>query len=740
MKKMSTEMPMKMSRSAKSDGAILIGEKTRTWALAGLAIGAVLGAAVGLALGYGVISVRVLAPIGASSVAVPAFVAACVLGAAGALTGGMLGTRSEAIAASAEVAQKPDTATSHTPMPSSGWLAHLPIDGSIVLITIMALTLYAISSIAIGSGAPSDQSNRVHWELKNATRVGGVDDRATELGALETAYPGTRPENRAGMLVVVPSDWRIALAATPLIVRPINAALLVSDGSEATASRVTALRAAGVADPSTLSISAGAIGTGPEAIVSAAELTDGVDSLVTSTTGHQIADVMVVAADAPAAWALPAAAYAARTGTSIAFVTATTIPQATARMLERRHHAASIYVIGPRSVISDHTEQALRSYGRVTRISGRTPERNAISFAEYEDAETDFGWGHTGRGPRAFANMNSILVSSDRWQDAIAAAHLARSTGKSGPLILTHGSHLTAAVESYLWRLRPAYANTPAEGPYSNVWVVGSFARIPYIAQARADYAEEIEQYMTLGDSALSGFEGLTVAWLVFAIASALWIMYHAGRRVPDIMPMMRAAWVLFALLLGPVAVWWYTASYHRRPTMRMDGGMVMWERPMWGQVVSATVMMFAFDMMLMVFAVFALAYIGFPIIQANGPLYWTGTSMFLMMIAMYVIALILMLLVFHAPMTMHERQIGSYLRALRIGAPIMVATMTVESLGMMPTMWWAQMSFLPSMQMPTGDDLTMWGTLLMSVTVGLLVVLPFNYVLVKRGIKQGMM
>ncbi len=69
-----------------------------------------------------------------------------------------------------------------------------------------------------------------------------------------------------------------------------------------------------------------------------------------------------------------------------------------------------------------------------------------------------------------------------------------------------------------------------------------------------------------------------------------------------------------------------------------------------------------------------------------------------------------------------------------------MVATMTLESLGMMPTMWWQQMYFLPAMQMPTGDDITMWTTLLFSVAVGFIVVLPFNYWLVKRGTKMGTM
>jgi hypothetical protein len=147
--------------------------------------------------------------------------------------------------------------------------------------------------------------------------------------------------------------------------------------------------------------------------------------------------------------------------------------------------------------------------------------------------------------------------------------------------------------------------------------------------------------------------------------------------------------------------------------------------------------MMFGFDMLLMVLAVFALGYLGFPIIRSGGPLYWMGTSMFLMMVLMYVIALVLMMLVFHGPMVVHEKRVP-YVRALRVGLPVMVAMMTVESLGMMPAMWWAQMLYLPAMQMPTQDDLTMWGTLLMAVGVAFLFALPFNGWAISRGWKSG--
>lgn len=291
-------------------------------------------------------------------------------------------------------------------------------------------------------------------------------------------------------------------------------------------------------------------------------------------------------------------------------------------------------------------------------------------------------------------------------------------------------------MNAYLWRQRPVFKATPAEGPFNSVWVVGSFDRVSYETQSWADYSQEIEQYMTLGDSALSAFEAWTVVWLAVGVAVAIFIAAHARRIEPRVMPMMRMAWALFAVLLGPVALLLYLHSYGRWETMQHEG-MTMWKRSFFGQSVSATVMMFGFDMILMVLAVFLLGYFGFPIIRAEGAWYWVGTSMFLMMVGMYLIALVLMMVFFHAPMTMQEKKL-TYWRAFAAGFPMMLLTMTVESVGMMPTMWWAQMYFLPAMQMPTEDDVTMWGTLIMAAIAGFLVVLPFNAWMVRRGTKMG--
>ena len=750
--------------ASESKGDSIIGENTIWWSLAGLLIGSALGCFIGIAFGKGILNIPGLAPMVAGGAEIPAFIFSVFFASLLGLTGALLGTSSES-----GQAGKNSHNGHQSGKDRKGFVQQMPIYGSIGLVLFMALTFYVIASRAYGRSSPSDQSNRVTWNQKNAARIGARADAETATYVLQTAYPATRAENRPGAIVNVANDWRLALAATRLIARPTDAALILNgengieentsreverlQGSNAptpssslaaspspSASPVASPQAIG--SPSPIMIYVGTVihSTGREQIAGAdaATIAAQLDERRAETTGSAFMNAVVVAADADYRWALPAGAYAARTGTSILFVTHDDIPPPTATALERRKGQAHMFVLGPDSAVSQKIFDRLKRYGSVTRVEGRDYFTNAVRFAEFRDDFADFGWGRSAHGSRKWSGTNVILVNGDRWQDGVLAAHLAHR-GKSGPLLFSERDRLPAIVDIFLWRQRPVFANTPAEGPFNQIWVVGSFDRIAYGTQAWADYSQEIEQYMTLGDSAVSGYEALGVSWMFLSIACAIWILFHSTKRLPDAMPIMKAAWSIFALLLGPLALWLYIISYHRREKMQHEG-MTMWQRPVWLQTVSATVMMFAFDMMLMCLAVFLLAYIGFPIISFNGPLYFVGTSMFLMMALMYIIALVAMMLVFHTPMTMHERNIKSYGKAFLAGFPIMVATMSVESLGMMPTMWWQQMFFLPAMQMPTGDDLTMWTTLLYSVFIGFLVVLPFNYWLVKRGKKIGTM
>ena len=744
----------------------IIGRKSIWWALAGLLVGGVIGWMIGHSFGSGRLGIAGLAPMVSGGAGVPGFIFASFFGALFGLVGGVLGTASEAHAATHHKQHK--SAHKGTHHSKTSIIMRLPNFGAIVLALLMAYTLYKIASRGYGIGAPSDQSNRVTWNQKNVARVGGASDAETAQYVFEIAYPSTRAENQPGTIVTVTSDWRVALATTPLIARPINGAVVIAEAGavdqesqrEIERMRSPASTTRTISPPTTgASAEAGAASSPPASARAPKNLFIGV---ATQPGGEQITDddpasvagaiderrasvrggpsqnVIIVAADADYRWALPAGAYAARTGTPILFVTRDGVPTATTAALQKRNGQAVIFVLGPTEAVPANIFDQLKQFGSVTRIEGGDYYESAVRFAEFRDNEANFGWGHTGRGPRQWSAVNSILVNGDRWQDGVLAVHLARG-GKSGPLLFTERGRLPAIVDNYLWRQRPVFSNTPAEGPFNHVWVVGSFDRIAYGVQAWADYSQEIEQYMTLGDSAVSGFEALAIGWIIFSIACSIWIIFHSIKRLPDVMPMMKGAWAVFAMLLGPIALVLYVKSYNKQQKMEHDG-MMMWHRPLWAQVVSATVMMFAFDMMLMVLTVFFLAYLGFPIIRFDGPLYWIGSSMFLMMVLMYVIAFIVMVLVFHTPMTMHEQKINSYIKALIAGLPIMLATMTVESLGMMPTMWWAQMLYLPAMQMPTGDDITMWATLLISVFVGFLVVLPFNYWMVKRGTKMGTM
>jgi len=722
-------------------GARLVDGRTTLLGLAGFALGFVLGWLTGYAFGIGRMHLAGLAPLVAGGAGIPAFIFACFFGSLGGLAGGLLGlwraprpampSHQQRAGAAAppglrvagqhaedhgdETHGQADRKEHSGAAPS--FVTQLPVYGALALAALMLLTLGRIASRALGVGDTSSQATRVTWDQKNAIRLGGATDAETSARVLKAVYPSTRPENSAALYVRAGDDWRTALAATPLLARPTNAALLLGEAAPAPAA------------PASLETL-----TGPDPADAAAD----VDARRASATGGVERNVIAVGSDADYRWALPAGAYAARTGTPVLFVTRDGVPPATAGALERRHGTARIFVLGPEDAVPERVARELRHYGTVTRIEGGDYVENAVRFAEFRNAEADFGWGRTGRGNRQWSPANAVLASADLWQDGIVAAHLGR-TAKAGPLLFVEKNRVPAAVDGYLWRQRPTFASTPAEGPFNSVWVVGSYDRVGYNTQAWVDYSQEIEQYMTLGDSAVSGFEALGIGWIMLSLASAIWITAHSRRRLPGVMPMMKAAWAVFALLFGPVAVALYVLSYDRWPTSE-EHGMTTWQRPVWLQVISATVMMFGFDMLLMCLAVFALAVVGYPILRVDGAVFWVGTSMFLMMVFMFVAALVVMMLVFHTPMTMHERRVRSYPRAFIAGLPIMVATMTVESLGMMPAMWWAQMLYLPAMQMPTADDITMWITLLMAVAVGFVVVLPFNYWMVRRGTKVGTM
>jgi hypothetical protein len=211
-------------------------------------------------------------------------------------------------------------------------------------------------------------------------------------------------------------------------------------------------------------------------------LADSVDLLLTEAAGQPAPHVVIASADEKR-FAMPAAAWAAKSGDPVLFAHKDSLPAPTVRAI-KRHEQPAIYVLGPASVISDAVFAKLRKLGDVRRIAGRNPVENSIAFARYTDGE--FGWGIRDPG------HGLVFASEDRVLDAAAGAALS-GAGTYGPLlVLDSASTLTAPMESYLLDIQPGYRFDPVRGVYNHAWLMGDEAAISVDLQARIDQLMEI--------------------------------------------------------------------------------------------------------------------------------------------------------------------------------------------------------------------------------------------------------
>jgi hypothetical protein len=190
----------------------------------------------------------------------------------------------------------------------------------------------------------------------------------------------------------------------------------------------------------------------------------------------------VVSSDAPE-YAMPAAAWAAKSGDPILFAERDTLPEATVAAITA-HQQPHIYVLGPSSVISPRVTLQLRKLGTVIRLGGQDPAANAVEFAKYADAT--FGWGVVDPG------HGLVFADPLRPTDAAAAAPLSAS-GTWGPLLLVdEDGELPKVVEDYLLDIQPGYREDPTRGVYNHGWIIGDGEAVSVAAQARIDTLLEI--------------------------------------------------------------------------------------------------------------------------------------------------------------------------------------------------------------------------------------------------------
>jgi hypothetical protein len=208
-----------------------------------------------------------------------------------------------------------------------------------------------------------------------------------------------------------------------------------------------------------------------------------VDAFHSAASGRTSDRVVVVGAGS-AAFAVPAAAWAAKAGDPVLFTQRDSVPAETRRALQA-HQKPRIYVLGPRSSVSDGVLARLGRFGTVQRIGDADPVRNAIAFARYVDS--GFGWGVVDPG------HGLTFARADRPADAAAAALLA-THGAYAPLLLVgDGRRLDAAVEAYLLDIQPGYSKDPVRGVYNRGWILGDVGALSLATQARIDTLLEIQ-------------------------------------------------------------------------------------------------------------------------------------------------------------------------------------------------------------------------------------------------------
>ena len=372
------------------------------------------------------------------------------------------------------------------------------------------LTLAAVAAGGCGIGdddgrppqlGPSSDGDEAAAKLgfpstatRNTIRVGGDDAAGDAAGVANAAFPSTNASNRPNAVVLVDADdWQGGVTAALLAAKPIGAPLLLSDGDELPSVSADTLERL---DPrgSDLSEDAQVIRIGDEPAkpdgyrtariegADAYERAAAIDRFFSAARGGPSENV-VIASGEQAEYAMPAAAWAARSGDTVLLTQRNSVPPATRKALAA-HDKPSIFVLGPPSVISDNVLAELRKLGRTTRIGAPDPVENAIEFARYE--EGDFGWGATVPG------YNFTVAGVSRPLDAAAAATLA-TRGVFAPLLLTDDARkLPAALEQYFLSVQPGYEDDPGQAVYNRVWILGDDEQVSVDEQAQLDAVSEL--------------------------------------------------------------------------------------------------------------------------------------------------------------------------------------------------------------------------------------------------------
>jgi hypothetical protein len=344
----------------------------------------------------------------------------------------------------------------------------------------------AISLLAAGCGTDHKRSNMAGPSSTPSVATGRTVVRIPGNSPADVASAGllavyADPAHQPRGLVLTPEDdWRQAAVAAQFAADPLDGAVLPTAGAYLQAGPLDLVRRlTPTGFPRAQGLQALLLGRAGDDVLSplqarglhlteigakdAAELAL---KLVPFRGGwaHVYSDEVVIASSQARDYALPAAAWSAYSGDSLAFVTRRSVPNSTRQLLVQRQklrlQKPTMYVIGPPDAISDGVIRELRAYGSVKRVAGTTPVTTAIALARYKDPKTGFGWGLK-HGPASVS-----VINRHRWGDVFGVIALAGAGPQAALLLTDNAASAPPEVIRYLRQLRTS-------GP-SQAFVVGS--------------------------------------------------------------------------------------------------------------------------------------------------------------------------------------------------------------------------------------------------------------------------
>jgi len=344
------------------------------------------------------------------------------------------------------------------------------------------------------AAAAAEELGYPSFATNNTTRVGGSDPATNAAGVALAVFPSvTSAQRPLAVTLVDEGEWQAAIAAAVLMAAPVRAPLLVTghgDVPDPTSQALEALDPQGSADT----------GGAQAFVIGAAAAPDGLKA--TRAQGSSPAGVaaslaalrdklfggppqhVVIAPEDKPEFAIPAAAWAARSGDPVFFSGAGRLPAPTVKAL-KRHAKLPVYVLGPSAAISSGVVREIAKLGNpVQRVSGEDPVENSIALARYDSG--DFGWNVNDPG------HGFVVARSDAPLDAAVAAPLSAS-GTWGPLLVTDDAGtLPTALREYLLDVKPGYTTDPTRAFYNHVWVIGDQEAIDVRQQAEIDQLAEL--------------------------------------------------------------------------------------------------------------------------------------------------------------------------------------------------------------------------------------------------------